>query len=425
MAANQTGKTWAGGFEAAIHLTGEYPDDWTGRRFDKPVMMWAASDTGETTRDNPQRVLMGEPAYRERWGTGTIPKRCIVGEPNLRSGVANAIDSVAVRHKSGGVSIVGFKTYDQGRQKWQGPPKDIVWFDEEPPMDIYTEGLTRTNATNGMIYLTFTPLLGMSEVVRMFLSSEGFKPVIRMTIEDALHYSKEQVQAIIASYPPHERDVRAFGIPKLGSGAIFPVERAKITCSAFAIPDHWPQIVGMDFGYDHPTTAVKMAWDRDDDCIYVTQAFTMRKDPNIMLMAAQAIRAWGTWLPVAWPHDGFRYDNKSGKPLADAYRDMGLNMLADNAKFEDGSTGVEAGLHRMLQKMQTGKFKVFANLEDWFNEYETYHRKDGKVVKEHDDLLDATRYAYMSLRFATVKPNRIDIKDSLYNLVGGNSWQGF
>lgn len=40
-------------------------------------------------------------------------------------------------------------------------------------MDIYMEGLTRTNATGGGVFMTFTPLLGMSEVVMMFLQDDA------------------------------------------------------------------------------------------------------------------------------------------------------------------------------------------------------------------------------------------------------------
>src|SRR2546430_2031709 len=75
------------------------------------------------------------------------------------------------RHVSGGTSIIAFKSYEKGREKWQGETLHRVWFDEEPPHDIYTEGLTRTNATGGMVWLTLTPLLGMSEVVRSFLDN--------------------------------------------------------------------------------------------------------------------------------------------------------------------------------------------------------------------------------------------------------------
>ena len=171
MAGNQLGKTKAGGSEWAMHLTGLYPDWWAGRRFDRPVRFWAAGVTAESTRDNPQRVLLGPPQQKEQWGSGAIPARCILATAAAR-GVADGVDSIVVRHVSGGASTLLFKSYEKGREKWQGETLDGVWFDEEPPLDIYTEGLTRTNATDGIVIVTFTPLLGMSEVVRMFLSDE-------------------------------------------------------------------------------------------------------------------------------------------------------------------------------------------------------------------------------------------------------------
>lgn len=174
MAGNQLGKTWAGGCEWAMHMTGRYPDWWIGRRFAKPVKFWAAGVTAESTRDNPQRILLGPPQIQSDWGTGTIPADCIIDTTSAR-GTADAIDSIVVQHVSGGKSTVVFKAFEKGRAKWQGETLDGVWFDEEPPLDIYTEGLTRTNATNGAVIVTFTPLLGMSEVVRMFLSEEQAK----------------------------------------------------------------------------------------------------------------------------------------------------------------------------------------------------------------------------------------------------------
>jgi phage terminase large subunit-like protein len=103
-----------------------------------------------------------------------VPKDCLLSSKR-RMGVADALDSITVRHVSGGISTLGFKSYDQGRQKWQGETLDGVWFDEEPPMDIYMEGLTRTNATKGLTRITFTPLLGMSDVVSMFLNEEALE----------------------------------------------------------------------------------------------------------------------------------------------------------------------------------------------------------------------------------------------------------
>jgi len=173
MAANQVGKTFCGSREAAYHLTGVYPDWWPGHRYNRPIDMWAGSDTGETTRDTVQTNMVGPAADRERWGTAALPKDAI-HDVKMRQGVADAIDTVLVKHVSGGLSTLGFKSYDQKRQKWQGTKKDLIWLDEEPPLEIYMEALTRTNAVpDGRIYLTFTPLLGMSDVVHMFMDSEA------------------------------------------------------------------------------------------------------------------------------------------------------------------------------------------------------------------------------------------------------------
>lgn len=170
MAGNQVGKTWAGGFEWAIHLTGRYPGWWEGRRFEHPVRFWAAGVTGESTRDNPQRILVGAPQQESSWGTGAIPGDAIIATNKASHGVKGALDSVIVKHASGGESVVAFKSYEKGREKWQGETLDGVWFDEEPPLAIYSEGLTRTQARGMFAIVTFTPLLGMSDVVRMFLN---------------------------------------------------------------------------------------------------------------------------------------------------------------------------------------------------------------------------------------------------------------
>lgn len=398
MAGNQLGKTVAGAAEMAIHLTGKYPADWKGRRFSKPIAAWASGVTGESVRDTTQRLLVGRPG---EYGTGMIPADCIVGEPKRAMGVADLLDSVSVKHASGGNSRLYFKRYEQGREKWQGETLDVVWFDEEPPQDIYTEGLTRTNATGGMVYLTFTPLMGMSDVVMRFISERSpDRIVISMTIDDVEHYTPEERERIVSSYPAHEREARSKGIPTLGSGRIFPIEESAISVNPFPIPSHWPRINGIDFGWDHPTAAVQCAWDRDSDCWYVIKGH--RAKETTPLLHSAAIKAWGPWVPVSWPHDGLQHDKGSGEQLAKQYANHGLLMLRDRATFEDGTNGVEAGLMDMLDRMQTGRFKVFSNLSDWFEEFRMYHRKDGKVVKERDDLLSATRYALMMKRKAVV-----------------------
>lgn len=430
MAANQVGKTVAGGAEWAIHLTGRYPNWWPGAVFEKPPLLWAGSVTGESTRDNPQRILVGPPAKEEEWGTGFIPAECIVDRTRA-IGVPNLLDSVVVRWGGGGdvqagESILAFKAYEKGREKWQGPTVDGVWWDEEPPPDIYSEGLTRTN--NGQLgqfgQLTFTPLLGMSEVVCKFLTpakddaGATQRSVTRMTIDDAEHYTPERRSAIIASYAEHEREARARGEPSLGSGRVFPVADSVVAIDPIAIPAHWARINGIDFGWDHPFAAVSLAWDREADVIYVVNAYRESKQTPPMHVAA--IRPWGDWIPTAWPHDGFQHDKGSGKALADQYRDAGLTMLFDQATHEEGGNGVEAGVMEMLERMQTGRLKVFRHLTDWFDEFRIYRRDKGKIVKERDDLMAATRYAIMMRRFAKT---RVETKTATHQ-VRTAGWMG-
>lgn len=233
--------------------------------------------------------------------------------------------------------------------------------------------------------------------------------VIYATIEDAEHFSEEERARIIASYPAHERDARTKGIPSMGSGLIFPVLEDEITVSPFPIPAHWVQIGGIDFGYDHPTAAAHLAWDRDADIVYVTKDY--RKREATPIIHAAALKPWGRvsehddtqWLPWSWPHDG-NNDTAAGRNLASQYNEQGLLFLPDRATFEDGSNSVEAGLMEMLDRMQTGRWKVFSTCRDWLEERRLYHRKDGKVVKERDDTISASRYAMMMLRHAVVTP---------------------
>jgi phage terminase large subunit-like protein len=421
-AGNQQGKTYSGGVEMAYHLTGLYPSWWTGRRFDHPVMAWAASDTGETTRDNPQRALFGVVG---EWGTGSVPD-WLIGDNRPAMGIADLKDYVKVKHVSGGWSTLRFKYYGQGRQKWQGPPVDVIWCDEEPPDDIYDEGLARTIATRGMAYTTFTPLLGMSEVVRRFLVEK--KPGLHdtnMTIHDALHIPEADRASIIAGFSEWEREARANGTPMLGSGRIFQVAESAITVEPFAIPRIWPQIGALDFGWDHPTAAISLAWDRDTDCVYVTRAY--RASQEIPAIHAAAVRPWGAWLPWAWPMDGLQHSKGDGVQLAEQYRSEGLAMTIEHAQYPEladdtriSRVSVEAGLLDMLQRMQTGRFKVFSNLVDWFEEYRLYHREDGKVVKLYDDLLSATRYGIMMLRFAK---SAAEVSGANYTELPSSDWR--
>lgn len=245
------------------------------------------------------------------------------------------------------------------------------------------------------------------------------RAVTTMTIDDAPHISPERRQEIIDSYPEHEREARVRGIPSMGSGRVFPVAEERLLCDpVWPIPKHWAQIIGIDFGWDHPFAAAACAWDRDADIWYVTK--TYREAQTTPPIHAAAIRPWGAWIPIAWPHDGLQHDKGSGDQLAKLYRDHSLNLLPERATHEDGGFGVEAGVFEMLERMQTGRLKVFRGLADWLGEFRLYHRDKGIIVKQRDDLLSATRYALMMRRFAeTERPARP--RGGGY---GSGSWMG-
>jgi len=175
LAANRIGKTeGVGGYELTLHLTGQYPDWWPGRRFTKPVRAWAAGDSGPTVRDIIQQKLLGPVGS---WGTGLIPGDAL--ERVVRSaGTADAASILYVKHKTGGISPLVLKSYEQGFESFQGTEQDVIWLDEEPDLKIYTECLMRTMTNNGMVMLTFTPLKGISEVVLSFLPGGKLEPQV-------------------------------------------------------------------------------------------------------------------------------------------------------------------------------------------------------------------------------------------------------
>lgn len=419
MAGNQLGKTYAAGCETACHLTGLYPDWWEGKKFERATRGWAGSKNADVARDGAQRILLGP---TNALGTGTIPKDRILEIKKAR-GVPDAVESVLVKHTSGDQSLLVFKGYLDGREAWQAETLDFVWFDEEPPEDIYSEGLTRTNNTRGIAYLTFTPLMGMTKVVLRFWNKEPGTILVMMTIDDVGHYTDEERAEIVRAYLPHERDARSKGIPTFGSGKVFTTdEDFLLEPPLLEIPDHWPQIIGLDFGWDHPTAASRLVIDPENDIYHLVSSYRQRQQTPVI--HASAVKKWGDWIPVAWPKDGLQTDKGSGLQLAQIYRGEGLQMLSDYAQFPDKrGNGVEAGLIEMQQRMDDGRFKVVNTNREWIDEYRMYHRIDGKINAVNEDLICSARYAVMMARFAQSGQMHAAVSDRWRKGRGnGHSW---
>lgn len=401
MAANRVGKTFCGAAETSYHMTGLYPEWWEGKTFDHPVRVWAAGESNDTTRDIIQKELFGVPQDPSKLGHGSVPKEQIVSTVR-KPGVPNAFSSALVKHKSGGNSSISFKAYEQGFEKFMGEAVDVVWLDEEPKQEIFSQCITRTADTGGIVYMTFTPEKGMTQVVSSFLNE--LKPgqsLITATWDDVDHLDPSTKEQLLSVYSPAERDMRSKGIPVFGSGLIFPVSEEDITCEDFEIPKHYLVLAGIDFGYDHPTALSWVALDPDNDIIYVYDEYRRSKETPITHAAALNSRSRG--IPVAFPHDGLQHDKGSGIQLAQQYRDLGVYMLPEhfsNPPAEgkiNGNNSVEAGISEMLQRFETGRLQIFESCQETLEELRLYHRKNGKVVAIKDDLISSMRYATLSV----------------------------
>lgn len=402
ISANRIGKTFGvGGYETTLHLTGQYPEWWQGKRFTKPIKAWAAGDTSQTVRDIIQAKLLGPVGS---YGTGLIPGDLIISIKNKAGSVPDTVESVAVRHISGGTSHLGFKSYDQRRKSFQGTEQDVIWLDEECDLGIYAECLLRTMTTDGLIMCTFTPLLGLSETVLSFMPggkipkdcAETGKYVINATWDDAPHLTESQKTELLSSIPAYQRDARSKGIPQLGSGAIYPISEEEITIEPFEIPPTWPKVYALDVGWNK-TAALWAAWDQQSDVIYLySEYYRGQAEPVIH---AEAAKARGGWIPGVIDPAARGRSQKDGTRLVDDYVRLGLHLTyAVNA--------VESGLLAVWQRLSTGRLKVFTGLQNFLAEYRIYRRdENGKIVKKDDHLMDDLRYIIMSgLEVATTAP---------------------
>ena len=390
MAANRVGKSEAGAYELTCHLTGLYPPWWEGRRFEKPVECWAVGTNSQTTRDIVQAKLLGSVQMP---GTGMVPAHLIVSTISSR-GLPGALEGAVIRHISGGNSLLGLKTYEQGRPSFEGTSKDVIWCDEEPPADCYTEMLYRTVTTKGIVMVTFTPLQGMSDVVKGFLEPESdiavdFKTFIQAGWKDVPHLDAEEQRALMATTPPYQIAARTEGEPSLGSGAIYPIAEREILVPTAEIPSSWPRVYAMDVGWNR--TAV--IWGAKDPgsgrIVLYDEHYRGHGEPA---SHAEGVRARGAWMRGVIDPASSGSNQIDGRKLIDIYARLGLHL-------EPAVNAVEAGLTETWNLLVSGRLVVQEHLTNWRSEFRKYHRDEqGKIVKASDHLMDATRYLIISGR---------------------------
>lgn len=405
---NRAGKTFAASAEIAMHLTGVYMEGWEGYEYTRPISAWVAGVTFAETKDSLVKYYFGDGIK-----PGLIHPSLII-----KSDWTNYI--FHIHHApTGGISNIRFKTHGQGREAFQAATVDIIHLDEEPESDIYSECVTRTMSVSkdhhGMILLTMTPLKGMTPLVIRFLNYQDFndldedgQPAIKKatpretvnsryfitsTWEDATHLEDEEKKRLISSYSPHEIEARTKGIPSLGSGMVYPISESKIVCDPFPIPDHWPRVFGMDFGWKDPTAAVFAAYDVDSDIVYFYAEYggsllTPQQHSSTLL------KMGGDWIPFVYDNSSHKQNDIDGRKLITLYQESGIRygVAADKSP---GSR--ELGIQTVLQRMQRGQLFIFKTMPKILTEFRMYARDDqGRLRKGNDHYLDALRYLIMN-----------------------------
>ncbi len=221
--------------------------------------------------------------------------------------------------------------------------------------------------------------------------------LVQATWDDAPHLTEDQKKSLWESIPPYQRDARTKGIPQLGSGAIYPVPESDIVCDPFKIPDWYRCAYALDVGWNR-TAAIWGALDPESDVLYLySEHYRGQAEPPVH---ADAIRKRGEWIPGVVDPAARGRTQTDGQQILGVYTELGLDLTtADNS--------VEAGLYEVLMRLSSGRLRVFSTLQAWLAEFRIYRRDDkGKIIKENDHLMDATRYLVKSgIHRASAKPS--------------------
>jgi phage terminase large subunit-like protein len=207
---SQSGKTTCGAAELAWHVLGAYPPWWVGKRFDKPIRVWVLGESTTLVRDTLQLKLCG--GTGDDFGTGTIPLESFARKPIMVAGGTGAIDTAFVAHqtdgKPDGTSTITFKSFEMRREKLQSETCDLIWVDERPSEEVYSELLARTSACDGHLIVTYTPIGqgAAAGVTYKFLTEQSpDRAAFRIAGSEVRHISPERREELAGSYTDAEQ----------------------------------------------------------------------------------------------------------------------------------------------------------------------------------------------------------------------------
>lgn len=391
-AGNRCGKSYSACYELSCHLTGTYPHFWEGLVINEPDTYWCGSYTYEKVRDGLQMALLG--TYSDV-GTGLVPKERIkYAKP--KHGVAGNYEYVEVwfgpdleqAKQNNKYSIVYFKTYDAGIEGWAAAAVKGVILDECPKLDVYLEAKQRTITKKGFVMVTFTPDKGMNDTTLAFWPDGDYTPgaktdnkhVTFCSVYDAPHLDEDMIKKMQEDMPEYLQQAKLYGIPYLGQGGVFPVDRGQIIIEPFDIPNNWPRCFGMDTGWV-ATAALFGAQDPNTGVVYLYAEYKEgQMPPPVHAEAIKRIRdSKGKFEEMVGCVDCHSQSkNTRGEQDFQLYSELGLSLFPS-----DGSAGsVEPRILKTYDMFATGRLKVFSTLRKTISEYGIFRRgDDGKPIK--------------------------------------------
>ena len=389
---NRTGKSVCGAMEAIWYATGLHPFV----KIEHACDGWVVSLTRQVQRDVAQaKILQYLPP---EW----IVKTVMVSGSSFAP-AHGVIDFILVRNVFGTVSKIGFRNCEQGRERFQGVSLDYVWFDEEPPEDIYDECLLRLLDRGGIHWVTMTPLKGRSWVYeRVYLRQERLKDLqcFWMSWDDNPYLTQEEKNFLIANLPPDVLESRQHGHFVAAEGLVFPNFEVENIVEPFVIREADALYIGIDPGYRNPTAVVWAAAIGENLYVvsdYEVAGLTVADHSQAILQRTRDL-GWDI-KNVRILIDSAANQKTSACEVSTAmqYRNHGLTVDANVNK------NMAQGLLEMKTCFSNADGKrslfVFKNCVHLIGELRGYYWGDGEQPQKlNDHTIDALRYIVMDWR---------------------------
>ncbi len=388
---NRSGKTECGAVETVWWARGIHPY----RENRKNVSGWVVSVSYEVQREVAQLKVLSY--LKKEW-----IENIVMQSGKKDSAEYGIIDYIVVRNVFGGLSKIGFKSIDQGREKFQGASLDFVWFDEEPPEDIYEECRMRVLDRKGEIWGTMTPLKGLTWVYdEIYLNKHNSSEVWHEEMEwaDNPYLDKNEVAELSSSLTEDSINSRRFGKFNVECGLVYPEFQESIhVIEPFDVPFDWQDTFSIDPGLNNPLSCHFYATDYDGNVYVVGEWYERGRDIDYHTKKIFELAKRLNWhydsagrLRGIIDSASTQRTLQSMKSVAELFYDNGILL---NTKV---NKDVFTGISRVKEYLKNNKLFIFRTCPNMIREIKSYWWKDGDSVRKVDDhAMDDLRYYIMS-----------------------------